>query len=423
MKFTTSALLSALAPLSAAFPAALMKEAIENDPQIAARALELIERQQGADAATALFEPANTFNAEKQYIDISEGSGHEYVAPGPNDLRGPCPGLNAFANHGFIPHNGYATTQQFIDATEKVVGMGPLLAGFLSLLGSLIDGDGTSWSIGGTPPPGVGGPLAHFGKGISGSHNKYEGDASPTRPDLYEEGNDYKTKANQFQDMIDASPGGKVTINSLTAFRSQRFDEQIANNPYFFNGAFSGIAVQPAAYTFIFRFMANHSEADPVGLLSYDTLATWFGIEGENGNYKAVQGAERIPENWYRRAQEYPYELTYFVADLLNAALIHPKFLSIGGNLGKTNSFAGVDVANLTGGLFNSAGLLEGNNLACFAFQTATTANVDLVSGLLGPLAGVLDQLGALLGGLSCPQLQKIDDSQLKQFPGYTRSQ
>lgn len=60
----------------------------------------------------------------------------------------------------------------------------------------------------------------------------------------------------------------------------------------FFNGAFSGIAVQPAAYTFVFRFMANHSEADPVGLLSYDTLATWFGIEGENGNYKAVQGGK-----------------------------------------------------------------------------------------------------------------------------------
>lgn len=38
--------------------------------------------------------------------------------------------------------------------------------------------------------------------------------------------------------------------------------------------------------------MANHSEADPVGLLSYDTLATWFGIEGENGNYRAVQGGK-----------------------------------------------------------------------------------------------------------------------------------
>lgn len=24
---------------------------------------------------------------------------HQYVAPGPNDIRGPCPGLNAAANH------------------------------------------------------------------------------------------------------------------------------------------------------------------------------------------------------------------------------------------------------------------------------------------------------------------------------------
>lgn len=40
------------------------------------------------------------------------------------------------------------------------------------------------------------------------------------------------TKANQFQALVDSSPDGKVTIDSLTAFRSQRFDEQIANNPY-----------------------------------------------------------------------------------------------------------------------------------------------------------------------------------------------
>ncbi|QPG97988.1 hypothetical protein C2857_007126 [Epichloe festucae Fl1] len=29
-----------------------------------------------------------------------------YQAPGPNDSRSPCPGLNTLANHGFIPHNG-----------------------------------------------------------------------------------------------------------------------------------------------------------------------------------------------------------------------------------------------------------------------------------------------------------------------------
>lgn len=169
--------------------------------------------------------------------------------------------------------------------------------------------------------------------------------------------------------------------------------------------------------------MANHSEADPTGLLSHDTFKAWFGLEGTNGNLKAVQGAERIPANWYRRSFEAPYEVTYFVADVLNAAVAYPQFLSVGGNLGKTNSFAGVDITNLTGGLFNGAGLLEGNNLACLALQVAAGAKVDLVTGLLGPLAQVTSALGDLLGPLSCPQLRKIDDSQLQQFPGYTKSQ
>ncbi|THU90505.1 Cloroperoxidase [Dendrothele bispora CBS 962.96] len=31
---------------------------------------------------------------------------HQWQAPGPNDLRGPCPGLNTLANHGFLPRDG-----------------------------------------------------------------------------------------------------------------------------------------------------------------------------------------------------------------------------------------------------------------------------------------------------------------------------
>ncbi|KAL2829568.1 Chloroperoxidase [Aspergillus pseudoustus] len=31
---------------------------------------------------------------------------HEWRAPGPNNSRSPCPGLNAMANHGFLPRNG-----------------------------------------------------------------------------------------------------------------------------------------------------------------------------------------------------------------------------------------------------------------------------------------------------------------------------
>jgi hypothetical protein len=68
-----------------------------------------------------------------------------------------------------------------------VFGMGKDLGGFLGLYGALIDGDGTKWSIGG-PTSAVPATLGLLGvpQGISGSHNKYEGDASPTRPDLYQ---------------------------------------------------------------------------------------------------------------------------------------------------------------------------------------------------------------------------------------------
>lgn len=107
MKFTTQLFVAGLAPMAHAFPA-MMYEAAAADPQIEARAKELAKmleaRQAGADAATALFEPVNTFNEKAQYIDVSEGSGHEYVPPGSGDLRGPCPGLNAFANHSEYCH-------------------------------------------------------------------------------------------------------------------------------------------------------------------------------------------------------------------------------------------------------------------------------------------------------------------------------
>ncbi|GAB7328632.1 hypothetical protein MBLNU13_g00570t1 [Cladosporium sp. NU13] len=32
--------------------------------------------------------------------------GHDYRASGPFDSRSPCPGLNALANHGYLPHDG-----------------------------------------------------------------------------------------------------------------------------------------------------------------------------------------------------------------------------------------------------------------------------------------------------------------------------
>ena len=57
-------------------------------------------------------DPNPTFNAAAQYVDITPGSGHAFQTPGTNDKRGPCPGLNAAANHNFIPRSGIVTTAQ-----------------------------------------------------------------------------------------------------------------------------------------------------------------------------------------------------------------------------------------------------------------------------------------------------------------------
>lgn len=73
--------------------------------------------------------------------------------------------------------------------------MGLDIATFLSTYGTVMDGNPLAvppgWSIGGPPTNtgllgGVVDGLLGTPQGISGSHNKYETDSSPTRGDLYQ---------------------------------------------------------------------------------------------------------------------------------------------------------------------------------------------------------------------------------------------
>lgn len=64
--------------------------------------------------------PFTQFN-ENQEIDVT--GEHKWVAPGPKDIRGPCPGLNALANHGYFPHDGVVPLTVGATATNQVYGM------------------------------------------------------------------------------------------------------------------------------------------------------------------------------------------------------------------------------------------------------------------------------------------------------------
>ena len=57
-----------------------------------------------------------TFDPTAQHVSTT--GEHTWVAPGAGDQRGPCPGLNALANHGYLPHNGVADIATTVSAVN-----------------------------------------------------------------------------------------------------------------------------------------------------------------------------------------------------------------------------------------------------------------------------------------------------------------
>ena len=49
---------------------------------------------------------------------VSTTGVYSWIAPGAGDQRGPCPGLNALANHGYLPHDGVADIPTIISAVN-----------------------------------------------------------------------------------------------------------------------------------------------------------------------------------------------------------------------------------------------------------------------------------------------------------------
>lgn len=133
-------------------------------------------------------------------------------------------------------------------------------------------------------------------------------------------------------------------------------------------------------------------------------------------------GADIWTPQYYRRPIGYEYGFALFGVDGIATAIQYPYMFVLGGNTGKVNTFTGVDLGNLTGGVFNAQTLIQGNNLMCFAFQAVQNASPDILKGLLSSVASVLSTLnnaiGNVIGNLGCPQLAAYDTTQFAKFPG-----
>lgn len=233
--------------------------------------------------------------------------------------------------------------------------LGADLASFLATLAAVQTGDGNYFSIGGPPTQSF--PLAPglLGqpRGLSNSHNRFEADASPARGDLYQFGEAYLTQLPFFQTMYDApgtttaNPDPNYDLDLLGNVAVTRSQQSVAQNPYYFRG-FVAFFIPPGTQAFIFRLFGNKSAENPEGSLDRATLKSFYAISGEEPNLTYSPGGERIPENWYKRALSDPYTVPLFASDVLALIQQHPVLANFGGNTGEVNSFAGLDISNVT---------------------------------------------------------------------------
>lgn len=383
----------------------------------------------------ALFD---TFDAGAQLVSTT--GDHAFIAPGPNDIRGPCPGLNAAANHNYLPRNGIATYETVQTGLFEAYGLSADATQFLQQTTTFFDGDPLSqrWSIGyhsdETSSLGPLQPLLGEQSGICAyGHLKSEGDASITRGDFYapEMNSNCASYPVFFQELLDLAKertGGDITAPVLAEHQHNRKLYSIANNPNYFSPAFAGVAFTPAAHLFVFELMANHSDANPRGQLTPEVLETFFSYTRDSsGNLQYTYGHDRIPDNWYRRSLLDQWTLPDILLGVASQCAAYPSTCKVGGNTGTVNSFTGVDLGDISGGLVNGADLADPSKLGCFISQNIQAeapsflSNVFSGAALLSVLALIPTQLVPALAGLgSCSNLPpgKTVSSYGQNFPG-----
>jgi hypothetical protein len=76
------------------------------------------------ETLSAAIETVKSFQKEKRFLvdrnkPIDVSGKHAFKAPGKYDQRGPCPGLNALANHNYISHDGIASYGEVVTAINQ----------------------------------------------------------------------------------------------------------------------------------------------------------------------------------------------------------------------------------------------------------------------------------------------------------------
>ncbi|CAE6505728.1 unnamed protein product [Rhizoctonia solani] len=348
------------------------------------------------------------FDPVKQRIDVS--GEHAFRPPGPNDKRGPCVGLNALANHGYISRDGVTTITEAISASNKVFGLGKNSVTVFSTQAALHGGDIASgiYSIGGPEPA----------PGLGGTHHQIEGDASPTRNDAYVNNGDASTmNLDYFKHLYDLVPEGESAnfdMSVMAKHRAWTRQNSISTNPHYFTAPYAGLFVSTLTHMLTPALLSNHSAEHPDGILGHNVLKSFYSVTGDANSLTYQPGHEVRLLVFLKTGIGARVTMTLLSSLAFDKLVLeHPEFFSVGGNTGKPNTFTGVNVEDLTGGIFNAKNLLEGKNLICFALQASQ-------AGMTAPASELFSKtIAPMISSLGCPMMKQYNTSALEVYPGH----
>ncbi|KAM0703604.1 hypothetical protein Q7P35_009543 [Cladosporium inversicolor] len=258
-----------------------------------------------------------------------------FTSAGPNDVRSPCPGLNALANHGFIHHDGRdMTIPHLLEGLAAGLNIGPdftVAVGGLGLFSS--------------PDP-LGGS---FDLNDLDQHNfPIEHDASLSREDAYF-GNDYSFNSGIWNQTRSFFKNGKTALLPAALAIANRTADSKKRNPEFVYGLQQFI-LRYGEMTLAIETMGG---GDLTGVARLDWVNQLF-------------TQEKLPYNLGWRPRAEPITLPSIGQMIVEIFAVSPEKFSEAGTI-TADSYKDVLVAlsggsealnNITSGLASAVGLL-----------------------------------------------------------------
>lgn len=228
---------------------------------------------------------------------------------------------------------------------------------------------------------------------------KFEGDTSLTRNDYFLSpvGDNYKFNATLFG-FMQTTCQGNFNRKNLARYRSQRYQQSLADNGNFYFGPKAILAY--GAATFLYELFPSFG---PAGTPDLPTMESFFGAVPD-GNGGWTHAPERIPANWYNRKA--PYSNLDVTTEILAQYTLYPVLF--GGNVGR-NNFLGLGDYGRQGQITGGKLTADANALKCLLFQIATENVPSSLSGVLTLPVQILQwatgklNVAGVFGGSGCP--------------------